>query len=56
MEKENSGIPDWQPVNDLPPKVLTIFPDESKFDTPEEFKRIQEFWEKLYEEVGVKLC
>lgn len=49
------GIHSWQPVNESS-KVLTILPDEQKFDTIEEFERIHEFWEKVYEEVGVKFC
>lgn len=50
------GISVWQPVEEYPPKALTFLPDELTFDKIDEFERINEYWEKLYEEVGVKFC
>lgn len=56
MTNGDPGIPEFEPINEYPPKVFTILPDELKFGSIDEFERIHEFWEKIYEEVGVNFC
>lgn len=56
METGNPGVSEWEPVKEYPPRGLTISSDELKFDFIEEFSRIQEFWEEIFDEVGVKFC